>query len=148
MATLKTILLVEDNPDDEELARIALEESRVANQVTIARDGAQALECLFSEEGDGTRAMDPLPAVVLLDLKLPKVDGMEVLRRIRSDERTRLLPVVVLTSSAEEEDILESYGLGANSYIRKPVDFDQFHDMVKQFGMYWLLLNEVPYGER
>lgn len=148
MASVKTILLVEDNPDDEELARIALEDSRVANQVFIARDGAEALECLFAEEGDGTRAMDPPPAVVLLDLKLPKVDGMEVLRRIRSDERTRLLPVVVLTSSSEEEDILASYGLGANSYMRKPVDFDQFHDMVKQFGMYWLLLNEVPYGER
>lgn len=148
MATVKTILLVEDNPDDEELARMALEESRVANQVSIARDGAEALEHLFSEEGDGTRVMDPLPAVVLLDLKLPKVDGLEVLRRIRGDQRTRLLPVVVLTSSSEEEDILESYGLGANSYMRKPVDFDQFHDMVKQFGMYWLLLNEVPYGQR
>jgi len=148
MAAIKTILLVEDNTDDEELARIALEESRIANEVRIARDGAEALECLYPEEGDGSRVMSPPPAVVLLDLKLPKVDGMEVLRRIRADERTRLLPVVVLTSSAEEEDILNSYGLGANSYMRKPVDFDQFHDMVKQFGMYWLLLNEVPYGER
>lgn len=148
MAEVKTILLVEDNADDQELARMALEESRVANQVAVAGDGAEALEHLFPEEGDGTRFMDPPPAVVLLDLKLPKVDGMEVLRRIRGDERTRLLPVVVLTSSSEEEDIVDSYGLGANSYMRKPVDFDQFHDMVKQFGMYWLLLNEVPYRER
>lgn len=148
MAKVKTILLVEDNADDQELARMALEESRVANQVAVAGDGAEALEHLFPEEGDGARFMDPPPAVVLLDLKLPKVDGMEVLRRVRGDERTRLLPVVVLTSSSEEEDIVDSYGLGANSYMRKPVDFDQFHDMVKQFGMYWLLLNEVPYGAR
>lgn len=148
MASVKTILLVEDNPDDEELARIALEESRIANEVAIARDGAEALARLYPEEGDGSAVMDPLPAVILLDLKLPKVDGTEVLRRIRADERTRLLPVVVLTSSAEEEDILNSYGLGANSYMRKPVDFDQFHDMVKQFGMYWLLLNEVPYASK
>ena len=148
MSNVKTILLVEDNTDDEELARVALEESRIANEVVIARDGADALECLGLEPGSGKRAMNPLPAVVLLDLKLPKLDGMEVLRRIRGDERTRLLPVVVLTSSAEEEDIVDSYGLGANSYMRKPVDFDQFHDMVKQFGMYWLLLNEVPYGRR
>ncbi|WP_070987257.1 response regulator [Halofilum ochraceum] len=146
MSNVKTILLVEDNTDDEELARVALEESRIANEVVIARDGADALECLGLEPSDGDRAMNPLPAVVLLDLKLPKLDGMEVLRRIRGDERTRLLPVVVLTSSSEEEDIVDSYGLGANSYMRKPVDFDQFHDMVKQFGMYWLLLNEVPYG--
>ncbi len=146
MSKVKTILLVEDNADDEELARVALEESRIANEVVIARDGADALECLGLEAGNGDRAMDPLPAVVLLDLKLPKLDGMEVLRRIRRDERTRLLPVVILTSSSEEEDIVDSYGLGANSYMRKPVDFDQFHDMVKQFGMYWLLLNEVPYG--
>lgn len=148
MASVKTILLVEDNRDDQELARMALEESRVANQVVIASDGADALACLFPEEGDGTRVMDSLPAVVLLDIKLPKVDGMEVLRRIRGDERTRLLPVVMLTASSVDEDIVDSYGLGANSYMRKPVDFDQFHDMVKQFGMYWLLLNEVPYGER
>jgi two-component system response regulator len=146
MSVVKTILLVEDNADDEELARVALEESRIANQVVIARDGADALACLALEPGNDERAMDTLPAVVLLDLKLPKLDGMEVLRRIRANERTRLLPVVVLTSSSEEEDIVDSYGLGANSYMRKPVDFDQFHDMVKQFGMYWLLLNEVPYG--
>lgn len=146
MSNVKTILLVEDNADDEELARVALEESRIANEVVIARDGADALACLGLEADNGDRMMDPLPAVVLLDLKLPKVDGMEVLRRIRGDERTRLLPVVVLTSSSEEEDIVDSYGLGANSYMRKPVDFDQFHDMVKQFGMYWLLLYEVPYG--
>jgi two-component system response regulator len=146
MSKVKTILLIEDNTDDEELARVALEESRIANEVVIARDGADALECLGLEPGDGERVMDPLPAVVLLDLKLPKIDGMEVLRRIRGDERTCLVPVVVLTSSSEEEDIVDSYGLGANSYMRKPVDFDQFHDMVKQFGMYWLLLNEDPYG--
>lgn len=146
MSNVKTILLVEDNADDEELARVALEDSRIANEVVIARDGAYALECLGLGAGNSDRMVDPLPAVVLLDLKLPKVDGMEVLRRIRGDERTRLLPVVVLTSSSEEDDIVDSYGLGANSYMRKPVDFDQFHDMVKQFGMYWLLLNEVPYG--
>lgn len=146
MSNVKTILLVEDNADDEELARVALEDSRIANEVVVARDGADAVECLGLGAGNGDRMMDPLPAVVLLDLKLPKIDGMEVLRRIRGDERTRLLPVVVLTSSSEEEDIVDSYGLGANSYMRKPVDFDQFHDMVKQFGMYWLLLNEVPYG--
>lgn len=146
MSNVKTILLVEDNTDDEELARVALEESRIANEVVVARDGADALACLGLDPDNGDRAMNPLPAVVLLDLKLPKLDGMEVLRRIRGDERTRLLPVVVLTSSSEEEDIVDSYGLGANSYMRKPVDFDQFHDMVKQFGMYWLLLNEVPYG--
>lgn len=146
MSNAKTIMLVEDNADDAELARMALEESRIANEVLIARDGADALELLGLGTDDANRTMDPMPAVVLLDLKLPKLDGMEVLRRIRGTERTRLLPVVVLTSSLEEEDIVDSYGLGANSYMRKPVDFDQFHDMVKQFGMYWLLLNEAPYG--
>lgn len=148
MSATKTILLVEDNADDQELMRIALEDSRIANQVVVARDGAEALECLALEPGNGDRGMDTLPAVVLLDLNLPKIDGMEVLRRIRGSERTRLLPVVMLTSSAEEEDIIDSYGLGANSFMRKPVDFDQFHNMVKQFGMYWLLLNEPPYGRR
>ncbi len=127
---------------------MALEDSRIANQVVVARDGNDALECLALEPGNGDRAMDMLPAVVLLDLNLPKFNGMAVLRRIRGSERTRLLPVVILTSSAEEEDIIDSYGLGANGYMRKPVDFDQFHDMVKQFGMYWLLLNESPYGRR
>lgn len=146
MSNAKTIMLVEDNADDAELARMALEESRIANEVLIARDGADALALLGLATDDSDRTMDPMPAVVLLDLKLPKMDGMEVLRRIRGTERTRLLPVVVLTSSLEEEDIVDSYGLGANSYMRKPVDFDQFHDMVKQFGMYWLLLNEAPYG--
>ncbi len=146
MSNAKTIMLVEDNADDAELARMALEESRIANEVLIARDGAHALELLGLATDDADRTMDPMPAVVLLDLKLPKMDGMEVLRRIRGTERTRLLPVVVLTSSLEEEDIVDSYGLGANSYMRKPVDFDQFHDMVKQFGMYWLLLNEAPYS--
>ena len=136
----KTILLVEDNPDDLRLAQRALSRHRVANQVVIARDGAEALDQLF-----GTAEAAPLrPEVVLLDLKLPKVDGLEVLRRIRSDERTKMYPVVILTSSTEEQDLVESYRLGANSYIRKPVDFNQFSEAVRQLGLYWLVLNESP----
>ena len=140
----KVILLVEDNPDDEALTLRALKKNDIRNQVVVARDGAQALEYLF---GTGERKEgDPevLPELVLLDLKLPRVDGLEVLRRIRADERTRLLPVVILTSSKEQRDLVEGYGLGANSYIRKPVDFGQFVEAVRQLGLYWLVLNETP----
>ncbi len=131
------ILLVEDNPDDVELTLIALRENNIANQVVVASDGVEAIELLF---GDGEKE-GVLPAVVLLDLKLPRVDGLEVLRRIRESERTRLVPVVVLTSSDEEQDIVESYKLGVNSYVRKPVDFNEFIQAVRTLGMYWLLLN-------
>ena len=134
---MATILLVEDNPDDEELTRIAFEESNLANQLVVARDGVEALEYLL----DSKR---PLPQLVLLDLKLPKLNGLEVLRRLRADDRTKFLPVVILTSSDEERDLFDSYGLGANSYVRKPVDFAQFVDSVRQLGLYWLVLNRTP----
>ena len=135
------ILLVEDNPNDLELTLHALEENRVANQIRVARDGAEALELVFGTPGQ----QDPLtPRVMLLDLKLPKVDGLEVLRRIKADPRTRLIPVVVLTSSRQERDIVESYQLGVNSYIVKPVDFERFSAAVRELGLYWLLLNELP----
>ena len=140
----KTILLVEDNPDDEELTLIAFRESRIANEVIVARDGEEALDFLMGtgrHEGRDTRQQ---PAVVLLDLKLPKVDGLEVLARMRADASTRRVPVVVLTSSKEQEDMLKSYDLGANSYVRKPVDFTQFLDATKHLGLYWLVLNEPP----
>jgi len=140
----KEILLVEDNPDDEALTLRAFRKSNVLNEVVIARDGVEALEYLF---GTGVHAgRDPrhTPAAVLLDLKLPRADGLEVLRRIRSDPRTKLTPVIILTSSREEQDVIRGYDLGANSYIRKPVDFEQFNDCVRQLGLYWLLLNEGP----
>lgn len=140
----KHILLVEDNPDDVELTVRALAKSHVANSLDLAADGVEAMEYL---EGTGKFAgRDPsvLPQVVLLDLKMPRMDGLEVLRRIRADERTRLLPVVILTTSSEEQDRIESYRLGANSYIRKPVDFVQFAESVRQLGLYWLVLNEAP----
>ena len=140
----KTILLVEDNPDDVELTLRALRRSNIANQVVVARDGREALDYLFCEGEYESRDGCDCPTVVFLDLKLPKINGVEVLRRIRDHETTRLLPVVVLTSSLEEGDLIDSYGLGANSYIRKPVDFDQFLEAVHQLGLYWLLLNEVP----
>lgn len=138
------ILLVEDNPDDVELTRRALDESNVANKLVVVRDGVEALQYLFREGAYAGRDAADLPEVVLLDLKLPKVDGLEVLRRIRADERTRLLPVVVLTSSNAERDIVESYALGANSYIRKPVEFERFVEATKTLGLYWLVLNELP----
>jgi CheY-like chemotaxis protein len=141
----KSILLVEDNPDDEALTIRALQKNNIANAVRIARDGVEALGLLLGSEPDGAGRMEVLPQVVLLDLKLPKVDGLEVLRRIRGNERTALLPVVMLTSSKEERDVVESYQLGANSYIRKPVDFDQFTEAVRTLGLYWLVLNERPY---
>jgi two-component system response regulator len=138
----RMILLVEDNPDDEALTRRALAKNNIQNAITVARDGAEALDYLF---GTGPQEGRPLtPELVLLDLKLPKVDGLEVLRRIRAHPRTRLLPVVILTSSLEEKDVISGYGLGANSYIRKPVDFGQFVESVRQLGLYWLILNEPP----
>jgi len=140
-----TILLVEDNQDHELLTLRALRKHNIVNAVAVAHDGAEALDYLFLTGAYSSRE-DILPQLVLLDLKLPKVDGLEVLRRVRSDERTRFLPVVVLTSSDEEKDLFSSYQLGANSYIRKPVDFDQFMEATRQLGLYWLVLNEAPPG--
>lgn len=142
--THKMILLVEDNPDDEALTVRALNKNKIANNLSVVRDGAEALDFLFCTGEYSNRDPLEIPEVVLLDLKLPKVDGLEVLRRIRADERTHLLPVVILTSSKEEQDLLKSYSLGANSYIRKPVDFSQFVEAIHQLGMYWLVLNEAP----
>ncbi|MDP8922726.1 MAG: response regulator [Chloroflexota bacterium] len=140
--------MVEDNPDDEALARRALTRNNIANEVAVARDGVEALEYLFATGAYAGRDPSALPVVVLLDLKLPKLDGLEVLRRLRADERTRLLPVVILTSSREEQDLITGYGLGANSYVRKPVDFVQFTEAVRQLGLYWLVLNEPPPSPR
>lgn len=138
------ILLVEDNPDDEALTLRALGKSNVSNEVVVAHDGVEALDYLFGTGAHEGRDMGVMPQVVLLDLKLPRLDGLEVLRRMRADERTRLLPVVVLTTSTEQKDIVGSYSLGANSYIRKPVDFVHFAEAVRQLGLYWLLMNEAP----
>lgn len=140
----KAILLVEDNPDDELLTIEALEESNVGNKVAVARNGVEALDYIFGTGQFEGRDINDHPAVVLLDLKLPKIDGLEVLRRIRSDPRTRFQPVVILTSSNEEEDRVKGYSLGANSYVRKPVDFEEFIRAAGQLGLYWLLLNECP----
>jgi len=140
----KIILLVEDNPDDVELTLRALKKNNIANEVVVARDGEEALEYLAATGKYAGHAAADLPQVVLLDLKLPKVGGLEVLRVLRADPRTRLLPVVILTSSSEEPDIITSYQLGANSYIRKPVDFNQFLEAIRQLGLYWLLLNQAP----
>jgi CheY-like chemotaxis protein len=136
--TEKMILLVEDNPDDEALLLRGFRRGKLANRIDVARDGVEALDYLL---GEGER---PLPTLVILDLKLPKVDGLEVLRRVRAEGRTRMLPVVILTSSKEEQDLVESYRLGANSYVRKPVDFLQFADAVQTLGLYWLVVNEPP----
>ena len=139
------ILLVEDNPDDLELALHSLRKENLANNIHVARDGEEALEFLFASTAPDELLLESPPKLILLDLKLPKVDGMEVLRRIKADERTKTIPVVILTSSKEDRDLVQGYGLGANSYIQKPVDFDQFTEAVRQIGMYWLLLNEpVP----
>lgn len=135
---------MEDNPDDEELTIVALQENNIGNPVVVVRDGAEALEFLLGTEESAKNAVHELPVVVLLDLKLPKINGLEVLRRLREHERTKYLPVVVLTSSREEEDRVQSYSLGANSYVRKPVDFGQFIEAVKQLGLYWLVWNEPP----
>ena len=140
----RVILLVEDNPDDEALTLRALKKNNIKNEVIVARDGEQALAYLFRTGAYTGRDNGVMPQVVLLDLKLPKIDGLEVLRRIRADERTRLLPVVILTSSKEEQDLINGYRLGANSYIRKPVDFNQFTEAVRQLGLYWLVINEPP----
>jgi DNA-binding response OmpR family regulator len=133
----KTIFLIEDNPDDEELTVLALRQHHIVNRIDVARDGEEAIEYLFN---DSTRR---LPQIILLDLKLPKVSGLEILKRIRSDSRTKLVPVIVLTTSKEDQDIVQSYQLGANSYVRKPVNFHQFDEAIRNLGMYWLVLNET-----
>ncbi len=138
------ILLVEDNPNDVELTLHAFKSHKVSNHIHVVRDGAEALEFIFCEGEYAERNIENSPKLILLDLKLPKVDGLEVLRRIRADERTKTIPVVILTSSDEERDVIESYKLGINSYIRKPVDFDKFSDVVSELGFYWLLLNIAP----
>lgn len=140
----KIILLVEDNPDDEALTLRAFKKNNIGNDVVVARDGAEALDFFFGTGAYAGRDMRVMPAITLLDLKLPKIDGLEVLRRLRGDERTKLLPVVILTSSNEDQDLINGYRLGANSYIRKPVDFGQFVEAVRQLGLYWLVLNESP----
>lgn len=140
----KIILLVEDNPSDIGLTQRALDKSRIANELLIAEDGQEALDYLFGAGAYAGRDVLQLPALVLLDLKLPRVDGLEVLRRIRADERTRRQPVVILTTSQEEQDVAASYDLGVNSYIRKPVDFNQFAQAIQHLGLYWLVLNEAP----
>lgn len=144
MNSEKSILLVEDNPDDEFLTLMAFKNNNIMNEVIVARDGVEALDYLFGTGKYENRDIKDLPQIVLLDLKLPKVDGLEILREIRSSELTKFLPVVILTSSREEMDIINSYNLGANSYIRKPVDFEQFTEAIKQLGLYWLVLNESP----
>jgi two-component system, response regulator len=140
----RIILLVEDNPDDQELTLRALKANNILNEVVVVDDGAEALDYLFGEGAHAGRDRSIMPQIVLLDLQLPKLNGIEVLKRLRADERTRLLPVVILTSSREEQDLADSYGFGANSYVRKPVDFAEFREAVRQLGIYWLLLNEPP----
>lgn len=142
---MTTILLIEDNPDDEALTMRAFKKSHLANDVVVARDGVEALDYLFGTGAYEGRDVSDKPHLILLDLKLPRLDGMDVLKRIRSDERVNLIPIVVLTSSREQEDLIRSYALGANSYIRKPVDFNQFVHAVQQLGLYWLVLNESPF---
>ncbi len=144
----KVILLVEDNADDEKLTLRALKKNNISNDVVVARNGAEALDYLFGTGTHSGRDTSLMPQVVLLDLKLPKIDGLEVLRKMRGNERTKLLPVVILTSSNEEQDRLSGYGFGANSYVRKPVDFNQFTEAVRQLGLYWLVLNEQPPARR
>ncbi len=140
----KAILLVEDNPDDEILTLRALQTNNIRNHVVVARNGVEALDYLFGTGAHAGRDVRAMPAVVLLDLNLPKIDGLEVLRRVRADERTALLPVVILTSSKEEQDVIAGYRLRCNSYVRKPVNFDEFVQAARQLGLYWLLLNEAP----
>ncbi len=140
----KMILLVEDNPDDEALTLRALKKNNIGNNLVVVRDGAEALDFLFGTGAYVDRDIQNLPQIILLDLNLPKIGGLDVLRRIRQEELTRLLPVVILTSSKEEQDLIKGYSLGANSYVRKPVDFNQFIEAVHQLGLYWLVLNETP----
>ncbi|MBF0328650.1 MAG: response regulator [Nitrospirae bacterium] len=142
--TKKKVLLIEDNPDDVELTLRAFKKNNIVNQVIVAHDGIEALDYLFGTGKYEGRDITDTPAVILLDLKLPKLDGLGVLKRLRSNENTRLLPVVILTSSKEDQDLINGYNLGCNSYIRKPVDFVQFSDAVKELGIYWILLNELP----
>lgn len=139
----KVVLLVEDNPDDEELTRLAFDECHLANKLVVVRDGQEALDYLFATGKYAGRDAGEMPQVILLDLKLPKVDGLDVLQTVRADERTKLLPVVVLTSSKEEQDLIDSYSFGASSYIQKPVDYLQFVEAVRQLGLYWLVLNQT-----
>ncbi|MBN3926891.1 response regulator [Nostoc sp. NMS4] len=138
------ILLVEDNPDDEALTLRALKKNNIMNEVVVARDGVEALDYLFGKGAYTDRDMSIMPNLILLDLKLPKMDGLEVLRQLRTNDRTKILPVVILTSSKEEQDLINGYSLGANSYVRKPVDFSQFSEAVRQLGLYWFVLNESP----
>ena len=140
----KTILLVEDNINDEMLTLRAFKKNNIVNQVKVVRDGVEALDYLFASGKYAGRDPDDTPELVLLDLKLPKMNGLQVLRRLRADDKTRLLPVVILTSSDEDQDVIDSYHLGANSYVRKPVDFAQFTEAVRQLGLYWLVLNVAP----
>lgn len=140
----RPILLVEDNPDDEALAVRAFAKINISNKIVVARDGVEALDYLFGEGAHAGRDISQRPSVVLLDLKLPKIDGLEVLRRIRENEATKIMPVVILTSSKEEQDMVQGYNLGANSYVRKPIDFNEFVSAVSQLGVYWLLMNELP----
>ena len=140
----RTILLVEDNSDDVALTLRGLHKANILNEVVVARDGVEALDYLFGEGEYSGRDLSEMPALILLDLNMPRLNGMDVLKRIRADERTRLLRVVVLTSSTEEQDLVESYSLGANSYVRKPIGFEEFAAAVNQLGLYWLLLNESP----
>jgi|SRR5690349_10115721 two-component system response regulator len=142
----KAILLVEDNADDVALTLRAFKRSHVMNTIAVARDGIEALDYLFGRDAHADRAGAPLPTLIILDLKLPKLDGLGVLKAIRADERTRLLPVVILTSSKEEQDLISGYSLGANSYVRKPVDFAEFVEAVKVLGIYWLMMNQSPPG--
>jgi len=145
----KKILLVEDNPRDVELTKRALKKANVSNELVVVEDGVEALRYFFGDDGKSGCAAKECPVVVLLDLKLPKIDGLEVLRRLRREEKTRLIPVVVLTSSSEEKDIIASYDLGANSFIRKPVKFSNFAEAIHQLGLYWLILNQpAPNGKR
>ena len=144
MSNNKKILLVEDNPDDVELTLRAFKKNNIMNEVVVKRDGAEALDFFFGKDGVAGKGNNGLPAVILLDLKLPKIDGLEVLKKLRADERTKLIPIVILTSSKEQGDVVNGYNIGCNSYIRKPVDFNQFADAVKQVGLYWLILNEAP----
>jgi len=140
----KTILLVEDNPDDVKLTLRAFKRNNMLNPIVVARDGVEALDFLFARGAYAERAGKPLPTIVILDLKLPKLDGLEVLRAIRGDERTKLIPVVILTSSKEQQDLMQGYALGANSYVRKPVDFTEFMEAVRILGIYWLMTNQTP----
>ena len=142
--TMKSLLLVEDNPDDELLTVRALKRNNILNEIVVARDGVEALDYLFGTGAYAGRDMSVMPQIILLDLKLPKIDGLEVLKRLRANERTHLIPVIILTSSKEETDLVRGYSLGANSYIRKPVDFEQFVQAVQQLKLYWLVLNEAP----